>query len=29
LGRVAFGQAEAAGDAEDVGIDHNAFGLAE
>ena len=29
LRRVAFGQAEAAGDAEDVRIDHNTFGLAK
>jgi len=29
LGCVAFGQAEAAGDAEDVGVDDYAFGLAE
>jgi hypothetical protein len=29
LGRVAFGKAEAVGDAEDVGIDDNAFGFVE
>ena len=29
FGRVAFGQAEAAGDAEDVGVDDYAFGFAE
>ena len=29
FGRVAFGQAEAAGDAEDVRVHHHAFGLAE
>jgi hypothetical protein len=29
LGRVAFGQTEAAGDAEDVRIDHYAFSFAE
>ena len=29
FGGVAFGEVEAAGDAEDVGVDDDAFGLAE
>jgi len=29
LGRVAFGEAEAVGDAEDMGVDHDAFSFAE
>ena len=29
LGRVAFGQAESAGDAEDMRVDNDSFGLAE